>query len=215
MTFSESPKWLNLEDKGEFVDKVAFLKADSSWGQNTNFQAALQLMADACVEKNVPPAQVENLVLAIFSDMEIDAADSSARTMDEQVTKIFHDAGMRSKFKIPYKPPHRLYWNLRSTSGFPSLSVAENVSMMSGFSPVLLNSFASKGMEALLGFTPWRMLLDQLNGERYIWAEDAVSAAMRLEPGQLPPVAELPSVHESPEIVEEPAEASSGWFGLW
>ncbi len=218
LTFSAHPKWLNLEGKGEFVDKVAFLKADSSWGQNTNFHAALQLVADACVAKNVPPAQVEDLVLAIFSDMEIDAADNSARTMDEQVTKMFHDAGKRSKFKVPYKAPHRLYWNLRSTGGFPSLSVTENVSMMSGFSPVLLNSFTSKGMEALQGFTPWRMLLEQLNGERYAWAGDAVSAAVQLEPGQLPPVAELPSVHEPPEMVDAegaPPEASTGWFGLW
>jgi hypothetical protein len=196
---------------------VAYLKADSSWGQTTDFQAALQLVADACVEKNVPPSQVKDLVLAVFSDMEINAADSSARTMDEQVTKIFHDAGKRSKFKVPYQAPHRLYWNLRSTSGFPSLSVDENVSMMSGFSPVLLNSFASKGMEALQGFTPWRMLLEQLNGERYAWAGDAVSAAVQLEPGQLPSVAELPSVHEPPELVDAPpAEvSSSGWFGLW
>ena len=218
LTFSEYPKWLNLEDKGEFVDKVAYLKADSSWGQSTNFQAALQLVADACVEKNVPPSQVKDLVLAVFSDMEIDAADNSARTMDEQVTKMFHDAGKRSKFKVPYQAPHRLYWNLRSGSGFPSLSVDENVSMMSGFSPVLLNSFSSKGMEALQGFTPWRMLLEQLNGERYAWAGDAVSAAGRLEPGQLPSVAELPSVHEPPEMVDAegaPPEASTGWFGLW
>lgn len=220
LTFSANPKWLNLENKDGFVDKVAFLKGDNSWGQNTNFHAALQLVADACVEKNVPPAQVKDLVLAIFSDMEIDYADSSARTMDEQITKMFHDAGMRSKFNIPYEAPHRLYWNLRSTSGFPSLSATENVSMMSGFSPVLLNSFTSKGMEALQNFTPWRMLLDQLNNDRYSWARDAVSGAFQLEPGQLPSIAELPNVYEPPELIgadASPPETSGGWFqfGLW
>ena len=218
LTFSSSPQWLNLENKGEFVDKVAYLKADNSWGQNTNFHAALQLVADACVENNVPPEQVKDMVLAIFSDMAIDVADASARTMDEQVAKMFHDAGMRSKFKTPYEAPHRLYWNLRSTRGFPSLSVAENVSMMSGFSPALLNSFATKGMEALKSFTPWKMLLDQLNGERYAWVGDAVSAATQLEPGRLTPVEELPNVHESPELVNEngaQSEASTGWFGFW
>ena len=89
--------------------------------------------------------------------------------------------------------------------------------MMSGFSPVLLNSFASKGMEALQGFTPWRMLLEQLNGERYAWAGDAVSAAVQMEPGQLPSVAELPNVHEPPELVDAPPPevSTSGWFGLW
>ena len=73
-------------------------------------------------------------------------------------------------------------------------------------------------MEALYEFTPWRMLIDQLQNERYIWTKDAVTAACQLEPNQLPPVSELPSVHEPPEIIEvegAPAEASSGWFGLW
>ena len=216
MTFSARPRWLNLEDKPEFVDKVAFLKNDSTWGNNTNFQAALQLVADACVEKAVPPSQVKDLVLAVFSDMQIDAADRSARTMDEQVRKTFHDAGMRSKFNHPYEPPHMLFWNLRSTDGFPSLSSEKNISMMSGFSPALLNSFQDKGMEALEDFTPWCMLIDQLQHERYAWTKDAVTAACRLH--RLAPVSELPNVHEPPEIIDiegAPAEESSGWFGLW
>jgi hypothetical protein len=218
MTFSARPRWLNLADKKDFVEKVAFLKADSSWGNNTNFYEALKMVADACVEKNVPPHQVKDLVLAIFSDMQIDQADSSARTMDGLVKQLFHDAGMRSKYKTPYEPPHRLFWNLRSTNGFPSLSSEPNVSMMSGFSPALLNSFVNKGMEALKDFTPWRMLIDQLQGERYVWSCEATESACKLEPGQVPKVNVLPSIHEPAEIVDNESvtpAASSSWFGLW
>ena len=218
LTFSTSPKWLNLDGHDTFVDQVAYLKADNSWGQSTNFHAAMKLVADACVAKQVPPSQVKDLVVAIFSDMEIDAADSSARTMDEQITKIFHDAGMRSKFKVAYARPHVLYWNLRNTGGFPALSSAANTTMMSGFSPVLLNTFESKGMEALESFTPWRMLLEQLDHERYAWVRDAVKVSRELEPGQLTPVNELPNVHEPAEMVSAesaPAESGGGWFGLW
>lgn len=217
MTFSQKPVWINLEGYSNFIDKVACLKNDNQWGNNTNFKAALQMVADACVEKSVPPSQVKDLVLAIFSDMQIDHADSSARTMDDQIVKMFYDAGMRSKYKTPYDPPHRLFWNLRSTNGFPSFSTAGNVSMMSGFSPALLNSFHDKGMEALTQFTPWRMLLDQLMGERYTWASEAVRRAVALEPGALPDVDDLPDTYEPHETVGmetvQEVPASSGWMG--
>ena len=176
-------------------------------------------MADACVARHVPPSQVADLVLAIFSDMQIDQADSSARTMHEQVKKMFHDAGMRSEFKTPYEPPHVLYWNLRSTNGFPSMSTERNTSMLSGFSPVLLNSFCEKGMEVLANYTPWALLLDQIDHERYAWSIDAVQTSLGLEAGGLTPVESLVNVHEPPEMIGEvtptAGKSSRGWFGLW
>jgi ABC-type amino acid transport substrate-binding protein len=67
----------------------------------------------------------------------------------------------------PYKPPHILFWNLRSTSGFPVLSSQKNTSMMSGFSAALLNLFCDEGMNALKSCTPWSLLLKSLDNERY------------------------------------------------
>ena len=206
MTFSTYPKWLNLEEYDNFVDKVNFLKKDNSWGNRTNFHAALKLVADACVDNDVPPHQVKDLVLAIFSDMQIDQADASARTMDKQIQDMFYDAGMRSRFKVPYDAPHLLFWNLRSTSGFPSLSTEKNISMMSGFSPSLLNSFQNKGMEALQDCTPWRMLIEQLQHERYMWGKEALIHAIKTEPGDIMSVTELPNIYEPAEIIITQAE---------
>ena len=79
---------------------------------------------------------------------------------------MYADAGLRVHGE-PYNPPHLLFWNLRSTSGFPSLSSDKNVSMMSGFSPTLLNLFCDKGITALQTCTPWSMLLQSLDNERY------------------------------------------------
>ena len=39
--------------------------------------------------------------------------------------------------------------------------------MMSGNSSSLLNKFATKGMNAVKDVTPWKMLHDQLNEDRY------------------------------------------------
>ena len=39
--------------------------------------------------------------------------------------------------------------------------------MTSGFSPVLLNQFSEKGVEILKTMTPWSMIKDSVNIERY------------------------------------------------
>jgi len=78
----------------------------------------------------------------------------------------YAEAGIRVHGSA-YKPPHILFWNLRSTSGFPTLSSQTNASMMSGFSPSLLNLFCEEGMETLQNFTPWSQLNKSLDNDRY------------------------------------------------
>jgi hypothetical protein len=73
---------------------------------------------------------------------------------------------MRVKGK-PYKPPHILFWNLRSTSGFPALSSQQNASMMSGFSAAMLNLFCEQGIESLQACSPWSIFLKGLENDRY------------------------------------------------
>jgi hypothetical protein len=82
------------------------------------------------------------------------------------IQKQYHDAGIKVCGK-PYKPPHILFWNLRSTSGFPTLSLQSNTSMMSGFSPSLLNLFCDEGLTALQSCTPWSLFIKALSNERY------------------------------------------------
>jgi hypothetical protein len=65
------------------------------------------------------------------------------------------------------KPPHIVFWNLRSTGGSPCLTTQENTSMMSGFSPAMLNLFCEKGVEALTSMTPISMLKESLSNPRY------------------------------------------------
>lgn len=181
LTFQTIPTWHNLEDKDDFVSMVQSLEC-APWGGSTNFYAALKLILDALVAQQVPPKDVEGLVLAVFSDMQINEADRAynpsatttgrtiisnpelkhlfgPQTMQNNIHQMYQDAG--------YTCPHILFWNLRSTSGFPCLSSTPNSSMMSGFSPALLNIFCEKGVEALKTATPWNMMVEQLNHERY------------------------------------------------
>ena len=169
LTFSAHPEWINLEDchtLTEMVDRIH----NCNWGMNTNFHAAMKLILDAIVENKLPASDVKNMVLAVFSDMQIDSSGST-HTMMGEIERLYADAGRRICGE-PYTPPHILFWNLRSSNGFPTLSTQPNASMMSGFSPGLLNLFCEKGLEGILQCTPWNMLTEALNNKRYDTLEE-------------------------------------------
>jgi hypothetical protein len=112
------------------------------------------------------PEDVEDMVLAIFSDMQMDQADPKSSSLMASIEAQYAEAGQRL-WGRPFKAPHILFWNLRSTSGFPSLSTQKNASMMSGFSPALLNLFCEEGVSALQSCSPWSLFMKGLDNERY------------------------------------------------
>jgi hypothetical protein len=166
LTFSSKPTWINLEDCQDFVSAVSVVK-NAEWGMNTNFHAALDMILDAIILNKMEPCDVQDMVLVVLSDMQMDAGDNCDKVaLYELMEEKYANAGLRVHGK-PYKPPHILFWNLRSTSGFPALSSQPNCSMMAGFSPVLLNSFCSQGIDTLQSCSPWSMLVNTLGSERY------------------------------------------------
>ena len=165
LTFSASPSWVNLSGQDTFVEMVQTV-AKAEWGMNTNFAAALNMILDAIILQKLKPEDVEDMVLAIFSDMQMDSANRDSMSLMDSIERQYADAGQRLWGK-PFKPPHILFWNLRSGSGFPTLSTKKNCSMMSGFSPALLNIFCEEGLEALQSCTPWSLFVKTLDNERY------------------------------------------------
>ena len=171
MTFSSSPSWINLNGTttlSEMITAMRPYEAYGRWGMNTDFDKALGLILDVCVQNKLAARDVEDMVLVILSDMQIDVADRDAysETMWQKIERKYADAGRRA-IGVPYKPPHILFWNLRHTDGFPVLSEQKNCTMFSGFSPALLNSFMEVGMEAIKECSPWNMLKNQLSSPRY------------------------------------------------
>jgi len=199
MTFSAEPAWINLDGNDTFVDKVsAIMKKSNTAGNITNFYKALNLILTVIEERRILPDDVENMILAIFSDMQIDdnlhAMTSGATnynptelqkteargkwaTMFEQIKSEYADTGMRIYGK-PLNPPHILFWNLRKTEGFPTISTEANCSMMSGFDPTILNLFCELGMDAIKGLTPYKMLMKQLDNPRYAPLETVIRASL-------------------------------------
>lgn len=166
LTFHESPSWVVLNEHDTFCEKVRKIQ-HASWGMTTNFYKAMKLILTTIVQHKIPPSEVSDMVLAVFSDMQMDVGVSDGNTVSEEIRNMYHDAGMKSRYGEPYTPPHILWWNLRTTSGFPEISSTENTTMLSGFSDALLNAFFEKGTDALNDFTPKKMIYDILDKERY------------------------------------------------
>ena len=168
MTFAGEPKWVNLDHCEHFTDMVGTILQNrhAMSGTNTNFYAALKLILDTIEENKIPACDVEGLVLAIFSDMQIDEGDDNWKSMYAGIEQMYHDAGMRL-WGVPFHPPHILFWCLRLGNGFPTLSTQKNASMMSGFSPALLDLFCEKGIDALAQSDSWQILDELLSDERY------------------------------------------------
>jgi uncharacterized protein with von Willebrand factor type A (vWA) domain len=200
LTFSAEPSWINLEGKETFTDMVSTIIKDSYAGLNTDFYKALDMILSAIEERRVPAGDVENMILAIFSDMQIDdnlscmnggsynpkegqktAARGKWATMFQQIKQKYADVGMRM-YGQPLTPPHILFWNLRKTNGFPTLSQlpAEEAgcSMMSGFDPTVLNMFCEMGLVALQEMTPFKTLMKLLDNPRYLALEMAIQSRL-------------------------------------
>ena len=178
MTFNTNPKWFQLNENMTFQQKVKIMKGDKNWGGNTNFYKALELILDVCVENDVPPSDVEKMILAIFSDMQIGISQDSnfnMAIMMENIRLLYNEAGLKTKWRQPYRVPHILFWNLSKKKGFPNSVHEPNTSMISGYNPVLLNTFAEKGLQELKNTTPYKMLMNILNNNRYKMIDDCLT----------------------------------------
>jgi|LauGreSBDMM110SN_4_FD.fasta_scaffold02950_5 hypothetical protein len=186
MTFSGEPCWIDLRECETFTDMVRTIYTclDSA-GTSTDFYKALDLILSAIETARISPFDVENMVLAIFSDMQIDdnlsgmngtnydpnekerkEARGKWDTMFQQIKQKYADVGIRL-YGVPLNPPHILFWNLRKTDGFPTLSTEAGCSMMSGYDSTILNMFCDLGMDALKELTPYNVLMKQLDNPRY------------------------------------------------
>jgi hypothetical protein len=186
ITFSAEPTWLHLEYCDTFSKMVKKIYREANSGYNTDFYKALDLILLSIEQRRIPPMEVENMVLAIFSDMQIDnnlnfmyngkyCADEETVKKNrikcdilyDQIKQKYAAVGMRL-YGEPLTPPHILFWNLRHTQGFPCFSTQGNCSMMSGFDPSVLNIFCELGLQGLQELTPIKCLKNILDNERYL-----------------------------------------------
>ena len=84
----------------------------------------------------------------------------------DKIKEKYLNTGL-SLHKKALKLPKFILWNLRSTNGFPVLSLEPNVVMLSGYNISLLNNLSIHGLKVLGGKNPWTQLEEILMNKRY------------------------------------------------
>jgi hypothetical protein len=171
VTFSNCPRWINLESENHFTDMIKKIKQSSptEMGTNANFYLALEMILDTIIEVKMTPEYVQDLMLVIISDMQFDLQKEKDKNnyLYANIKKKYEETGVKIYGK-PFKPPHILFWNLNCNDGFPSLSNQANCSMLSGYNPIFLNIFSkSEEKNSLTSSSPWSIFLKSLQNKRY------------------------------------------------
>jgi len=166
ITFEESPKWVHLTEGDSLLKKVTETKS-APWGGSTDFDKAMNLVLQNCVENSIPPEVVEATTLAVFSDMQFNDSNRNPAGWESKYAKIQQ---MFAKKGFPV-PPRILFWNLRgNTLDFPADANTPGVDMVSGFSVSALKGFMDGALLSLppgVKPTPMDGLRVTLDDERY------------------------------------------------
>ena len=143
MTFNTTPELANLPIGGSLCSKITALKEwFHRWGGSTNIEAALRMLLDMAIDNNVKSEDMPK-VLAIFSDMQFDLGDPSFNETTYEMLKRMYE-------EESYTVPHIIFWNLKSnTTSFQVSASCPNVSMLSGYSPRMMDLFLTSNIESI------------------------------------------------------------------
>lgn len=149
-TFSEDPQLVKVQGKN-LCEKVHKLQS-AAWGINTNYEK----MAQKLVSKVRKQSELPDYVV-IFSDMQFDPGTTYGRNLN--AVEVWRETFERKGFVAP----NIIYWNLAAGTS-PAKEDDSGVICISGFSPAILKAVLSSKLNEI---TPYRMMLDVLNSERY------------------------------------------------
>jgi len=154
ITFDDDPRCTYIGDCDNLLQKIMKVR-HMPWGGSTNIQKTFDIILAKCLLRMEDAPKK----LIIFSDMQFNIAigGSSRESM------LNFDA-IRNKFDAHNLiMPEIIFWNLRGDTGdFPVSSDVPGVTLLSGFSPTLLNSIVTG-----VTLTPYDILRQILDNPRY------------------------------------------------
>lgn len=154
ITFSERPELQEVVGK-TLAERLQNMST-ANWDMNTNIEKVFDLVLHTAVKNNLPQEELPSK-LFIISDMQFDRCVRGGNnvTLFENILQKFANAG--------YVMPELVFWNVNATSQqFPVSVNQTGTALVSGCSPsIFKNLLAGKDM------TPYTMMLDVLNSERY------------------------------------------------
>lgn len=160
VTFSETPKFLDISKKKKLKDILEYLQEHSE-AANTNIEAVFDLILKVAVSKKLKQEELPG-TLVIISDMEFDCC---VEGYDNSKPGAFNNPVemAREKFKENgYKLPKLVFWNVASRTG--TIPIEQNdlgFLLISGFSQNLFNGITTGKLDTR------EMLNEVLASERY------------------------------------------------
>ena len=153
MTFTGVPQLVEVVGR-TLTEKIGNISS-AHWEQNTNVQAVFDLILSKAVKGGIPEEDMPRKIF-IISDMEFDAADhGNKRTNFDAIKAKYKASG--------YEMPTLIFWNVYARSNQSPVKFDERgVMLVSGQSPSIFKSV----MESKV-VTPYDLMLEVLNGERY------------------------------------------------
>lgn len=156
ISFASRPQF--IETRGvDFVDKVSRIYA-TNLVDNTNLIAVFDLLESIAMKPGVNKNDMPDTI-TIISDMQI---DGGAFDYGYSKYNLLSDMErVRIKWKrLGLKMPKLVYWNVDARGDANILDLSDNVSYVSGFSPVLFE-------QVLSGKTGYDLMVDKLMSKRY------------------------------------------------
>ena len=176
MTFSSQPKIQMLT--GNLITKLQQMER-SKWEMSTNIDAAFEEILSTAVRNNVSDADMPKILL-ILSDMEFDSCVKFGGSMHDRYNPTRYDPYNTQKFAsrataydnakaryaaAGYTLPSVVFWNINGRSDNNPVTVHDTgTCLVSGFSPSVFKSVLKTDMER---YSPYNVMLDVLNSERY------------------------------------------------
>ncbi len=164
ISFSAKPQFVNL--KGKNICEIVQNMSQTEWSQNTNFQAAFELILMVAKRFKLPQEEIPTRLLVI-SDMQFDAVErtSSYYYRDPVLTQQTNFEAVAEKFKeAGYEMPQLVFWNVCAQVGsneFP-IRKTDNALLLSGYSPVVLKYMYQNEL-----LQPLDLVYEVVNSERY------------------------------------------------
>jgi len=149
-TFSDTPTLIDIGDCPTLLKKIQKV-ADMNWGTSTNLEAVFVEILRLCIQNDeAPPSKV-----IVFSDMQFDKASKTKKTNFDNIRDMF------AANSLPC--PELIFWNLRGdTRDFPVNGDTPGITLLSGFSPMLLNTITTGKT-----ITPYEILRQVIDSPRY------------------------------------------------
>lgn len=157
ITFSRVARLVPVEGV-DFVDKVHRI-VEKNLCENTDIESVFNLILFLAIKNNVSETDMPKNII-IISDMEFDKARDYWGYRAYYETESIMEKCMRRYQKAGYQLPHLIFWNCDARQNTLPMRVENNISFISGYSPVLFE-------QIMTGKTGIDLVLEKLNSERY------------------------------------------------